>query len=185
MMLILSPHLAIAQLVSDALEENQVELHALSCMYINDMLVRFIDAGHLGDEGLPTLVQLYGQAAASKGKQMVAAYQRLGDVALFMSGFFSGHVRATVNGLGYYVDMGRAAYGLLANIDKNTAFIELAARFTSVVKVLNSVSEMMGLSNATDDDILELFLMDSNSIELQRMMNKRFHAIIIGSRGCC
>lgn len=89
--------------------------------------------------------------------------QRIGDVALFISGFFaSGLERAAVD-IDYYVHMGGAAYySLSANMHAtlrgralNAVFAELAAKFQDMVDVLNEVRE--SACESTDENLMRTY----------------------------
>jgi hypothetical protein len=76
--------------------------------------------------------------------------QRLGDVSLFMAGFFAqGFARRLVD-IDYHIAMGGRAYGTLADSCRTGArgralggvFTELAHKFQRLVDALNDVSEM-------------------------------------------
>ncbi|HEX7375225.1 MAG TPA: hypothetical protein VF277_09625 [Steroidobacteraceae bacterium] len=76
--------------------------------------------------------------------------QRLGDVSLFVAGFFAqGFARRLVD-VDYHIAMGGRAYGTLAETCRDGArgralagvFAELANKFQRVVDALNDVSEM-------------------------------------------
>jgi len=75
-------------------------------------------------------------------------FRRLGDVALFVSGFFSDALNASPIDEGYYIAMGEAAYGEVAVAcsrfptgTREGVFQELAEQFAALVDVLAEVSE--------------------------------------------
>jgi len=103
------------------------------------------------DSGTLTPLAAYYHRAmeANSVKERRLHLQRLGDVAMFISGMFSAALEKRIVGKTYYVSMGEAAYGTLAQTagasskDRSQAaiFKDLSAHFPAFVKVLNSISE--------------------------------------------
>jgi hypothetical protein len=75
------------------------------------------------------------------------ALQRIGDVALFISGFFADGLASRAVDLDYYIHMGGSAYGSLSEEGRSTfrgrafaeTYSELAAKFQVLVDVLNEM----------------------------------------------
>lgn len=177
----------IQHMVYEALTQENVRLHKLVEDYVVDMLTDFIliDPLNLG-EGLPVLTWMYADATSLVGPRRIAALKRLGDVALFLSGIFADYVRMTVNGLGYYIDMGRAAYDLAARsaVALNPIFDELSKKFIPLVTALNAVSIQSSLSRGFDSDsLLELYVRDSSNLALRDRMMERLSIPIISTVG--
>lgn len=92
-------------------------------------------------------------------------YRRLGDIALFIAGMFADSLARSAVGVGYYIDMGKGAYGSLADHMRGQRgrglrelFEELADTFAGWVEVLREVSESVGLSRPpTEADAGELY----------------------------
>ena len=88
--------------------------------------------------------------------------QRLGDVSLFIAGFFAqGFARKLID-IDYHIAMGGRAYGTLADLLARgrgrvlgQVFAELAEKFQPMVDALNEVSETS--HRHTDEDILRLY----------------------------
>jgi hypothetical protein len=91
------------------------------------------------------------------------ALRRLGDVSLFIAGFFSQSFARKLVDVDYHIAMGGRAYGTLADSMRGTirghsisaVFVELAAKFQRLVDVLNEVAEMA--HTHTDKDILRQY----------------------------
>jgi len=91
------------------------------------------------------------------------ALRRLGDVSLFVAGFFAQSFARKIIDIDYHIAMGGRAYGALAESSRNTVrgqaftlvFAELAHKFQRLVDVLNEVAEMS--HTHTDKDILRLY----------------------------
>jgi hypothetical protein len=102
-------------------------------------------------------------AAAQSAQQRDETLRRLGDVSLFVAGFFAQSFARKLVDVGYHIAMGGRAYGTLAENMRGSLrgqafaalFNELAAKFQRLVDVLNDVAEMA--YTHTDKDILRLY----------------------------
>jgi hypothetical protein len=89
--------------------------------------------------------------------------QRLGDVSLFISGFFADSLQRAAVDVDYYVHMGGGAYHSLSTCVRGTArgrafgtvFSELAEKFQDMVDVLNEMRE--SVRTDSDADVLRLY----------------------------
>ena len=92
------------------------------------------------------------------GVEQRARLRSLGDLSLFVSGFFSDSLNRKPVDVDYYVSMGEYAYGSLSRFEEASLasiFGELASKFCSMADVLADVSERSALtSNA---DLLRLY----------------------------
>ena len=124
--------------------------------YLVTLLTHFIHAGNLFDETddgieLRPLAFLYADAAHSRSAaDRRAALRRLGDVALFISGFFADSLDRKAVDIDYYIAMGGGAYGHLAEClegtqrgrELSTVYRELAHKFIAFVDVLDEVKSV-------------------------------------------
>ncbi|MDX1594408.1 MAG: hypothetical protein R3298_09165 [Gammaproteobacteria bacterium] len=143
--------------VSEAMARQQVRADDDTTHYLVSLLTHFIHAENLYEEtdegpGLRPLALLYAEAVASRNAaERQAALRRLGDVALFIAGFFADSLERKAVDVDYYIAMGGGAYGFLAEDLDGTlrgralspVYRELAAKFTPFVDVLGEVSETM------------------------------------------
>jgi len=89
--------------------------------------------------------------------------QRLGDVSLFVAGFFARSFARKLIDIDYHIAMGGNAYGSLADTLQRSlsgrcvasVYAQLAQKFQRLVDALNEVSEMS--HRHTDADILRLY----------------------------
>lgn len=136
--------------------------------YVVNLLTLFARSEALYDrttEGtrLKPLVVLLSEAleAPSPGDRN-RGLQRLGDVSLFVAGFFAqGFARKLID-IDYHIAMGGRAYGTLAEALARgrsrvlgQVFGELAQKFQPMVDALNELSE--SAQPHTDEDILRLY----------------------------
>ena len=100
---------------------------------------------------------------APSPQQRDDALRRLGDVSLFIAGFFAQSFARKLIDIDYHIAMGGRAYGTLADNLRGSIrgqafaamFLELAQKFQRLVDVLNEVAEMA--HTHTDKDILRLY----------------------------
>jgi hypothetical protein len=91
--------------------------------------------------------------------------QRLGDVSLFIAGFFARSFARKLIDIDYHIAMGGNAYSSLADTMPRTlsgrcvaaVYAQLARKFQGLVDALNEVSDMS--HRYTDADILRLYEM--------------------------
>ena len=97
----------------------------------------------------PLALMLANANDAPTADQRNSMLQRIGDVALFISGFFSDSLANHAVDLDYYIHMGGGAYGSLSTEVRGTfrgrafadTYSELAAKFQILVDVLNEVRD--------------------------------------------
>jgi hypothetical protein len=112
---------------------------------------------------MPPLVNLFANAVeASTAAERERALQRLGDISLFIAGFFAhGFARRLVD-IDYHIAMGGRAYGALADALARgprrvlaTVYAELAAKFQPLVDALGEISD--AARTYTQADALRLY----------------------------
>jgi hypothetical protein len=95
------------------------------------------------------LASILCDALANDGNRRFALLKFTGDLALFVSGFFSDSIARRRVDLDYYVRLGGYAYGGAARVgphETSPVFDELARKFVRFVEVLNEVSEESALT---------------------------------------
>jgi hypothetical protein len=150
----------------DALSHNHVAVEGETEHYVVNMLTMFSDADALFERGTQTesrsrlkpLVMMLGEALeAPTPEARCRGLQRLGDVSLFIAGFFSAGFARKLVDVDYHVAMGGRAYGTLAETvpagrgrTLRQVFAELAAKFQPMVDALNEISESAYQHSAQD-----------------------------------
>lgn len=154
-----------------AVKNQQVHAEEATLWYLANLLNDFSRSENLFDrtEDGPTLrplAELYAMAAeAASETERKLVLQRLGDVALFVSGLFSGMFsrRRRLVDADYYIAMGGGAYAYLCETSTPTVrdrsltaiFQQLSRQFIHFVDVLAEVGEnSMG---SDDRDILRMY----------------------------
>ncbi len=155
--------------VQTALRKQQVAVDAHTEHYVVNVLTTFARSEQLYEQTpagtrLKPLAHMLAQASeAPTSQQRDDILRRLGDVSLFIAGFFSQSFARKLIDVDYHIAMGGRAYGTLADSMRGTirghsisgVFIELAAKFQRLVDVLNDVAEMA--YSHTDRDILRQY----------------------------
>jgi len=146
-------------LVEDALERQRVRPREETTFYLVTLLAGFVNPQRPGD-GLtddPLAIRL-ASALQAGGTARREGLRRVGDLSLFVSGFFPDSLTRTLVDVDYYIALGGAAYGSLGRESEDAraaTFAELANRFVEFVDVLTEVSEHT--SSAPNSDVLRLY----------------------------
>lgn len=136
------------QRVVDAQERTRVELSEDIEFYLVNLLKEFV----YGDPGCgnEALALVLARAMESGYGEKVLLFKRLGDTALFFSGFLQEYFARKSFDIGYYIAMGEHAYGHLADLMHRKGTYEktmsgvyrgLSGNFLQAVEVLLDVSE--------------------------------------------
>jgi hypothetical protein len=141
------------ELVEAALSRQNIDAGELTSYYVVRLLIDFLDrpSGDEADE-LPMALQFL-RALERTGQHQRASLKQIGDVSLFVSGFFSDSLRRKLVDVDYYISIGGSAYGALSRQRDDTfsqVFAELAGKFVAFVDVLSEVSERSSLTSNTD-----------------------------------
>jgi len=155
--------------VQAALRKQQVDVDDHTEHYVVNVLTMFSRSEELYQstpEGVrlkPLAHMLADAAEARSPQQRDEALRRLGDVSLFIAGFFAQSFARKLVDIDYHIAMGGRAYGTLAENLRGTlrghavaaVFLELAEKFQRLVDVLNEVAETA--HTHSDKDILRLY----------------------------
>lgn len=155
--------------VQKALRNQRVDVDDHTEHYVVNVLTMFARSEELYEQtpdGVrlkPLAHMLADASAAQSSQQRDEALRRLGDVSLFIAGFFAQSFARKLIDIDYHIAMGGRAYGTLADNMRYSirgqafanVFLELAKKFQRMVDVLNDVAEMA--YQHTDKDILRLY----------------------------
>lgn len=178
------------ELVETALANQCVQAGKLTAYYVVNLLCGFLhlDRLHPDTESLDEpLAMRLGRALESGGSDQRRQLRRIGDLALFISGFFSDSLRRKVVDVDYYASMGGYAYASLSRREDESfapVFAELADKFIAFVDILNEVSERSALtSNADVLRLYEKWLRTGSPRDGQRLVERGIVPnLSIGSR---
>jgi hypothetical protein len=147
------------ELVDGALSRQGLATQELTAYYVVQLLASFLQRRLTADrdDGTPLALRL-GRALDSGGMQQRASLKEIGDVALFVSGFFSDSLHRKLVDVDYYVSIGGRAYHALSRVETDTfspVYAELGEKFVGFVDVLTEVSERTSCSS--NADLLRLY----------------------------
>jgi uncharacterized protein (DUF697 family) len=151
-----------------ALEKQQVAFEDQTEYYVVNLLTLFSRSEALyestsdGTRLKPLVVMLSEALEAPSSEDRNRGLQRLGDVSLFIAGFFAQSFARKLIDIDYHIAMGGRAYATLAETMSRgrgrvlgKVFNELAEKFQPMVDALNEVSETS--YQHTDKDVLRLY----------------------------
>jgi len=143
-------------LVDGAVTRQGLATQELTSFYVVQLLARFLQRPENYDDG-PLALRLV-QALESGGMRQRESLKQIGDLSLFISGFFSESLNRKLVDVDYYASIGGRAYHALSRVETDTfspVFAELGEKFVDFVDVLSEVSERT--SCATNVDLLRLY----------------------------
>jgi len=155
------------ELVTASVELLDSEISPQAQYYLVTLLNGFVERQNaLGvdndclDEPLALMLK---RSLEASGESQARHLKQLGDVALFVSGFYSDRIDRKRVDMDYYIHMGGSAYARLAHLfsrrsSKNACwplFNEMSDGFKSMVQVLSEVSESHSYDR--DQDLLKLY----------------------------
>jgi hypothetical protein len=155
--------------IDGVISRQGVDVDPHAAHYVVNLLTLFSRSEELYEDhgesyGLRPLALMMADAAdAPTPQKRNYVLQRIGDVALFISGFFADSLAHKAVDVDYYIHMGGSAYGSLSEEVRGTfrgnafadIYRELAIKFQVLVDVLNEVrDEARGES---DRDLLRTY----------------------------
>ena len=153
-----SPTEYFRDLVETAMQRQRLAAGELTSFYLVNLLAGFIRVDRSTGAVDEPLGVRFAKALQAAGIQQRDGLRQVGDLSLFISGFFADSLNRSLVDVDYYIQLGESAYGSLArNGDAALAdvFDDLAGRFPAFVDVLTEVSERTAItSNA---DLLRLY----------------------------
>lgn len=152
-----------------AIDKQRVEVDPHAAHYVVNLLSLFSRSDEFYEDdgesyGLRPLALMMADAAdAGSAAERNSSLQRIGDVALFVSGFFADSLATKLVDLDYYIHMGGTAYGSLSEEMRGTTrgaafsdiYRELAAKFQVFVDVLNEVRD--GARSDSDINLIRTY----------------------------
>ena len=147
------------ELVDVALAHHRLNTQELTAYYVVQLLASFLQRPLTDENGedVPLAVRL-ARALECGGVRQRTSLKEIGDVALFVSGFFSDSLNRKLVDVDYYVSIGGCAYNALSRVETDTfspVFAELGEKFVGFVGVLSEVSERT--SCASNSDLMRLY----------------------------
>ena len=139
--------------IDDVIAEQGVHVDPHATHYVVNMMTLFSRSDQFYQDdgetcGLKPLALMLADAAdAPSTEHRNQTLQRIGDVALFISGFFVESLANKAVDIDYYMTMGESAYGSLSEEVRGTfrgnafadVYLELATKFQILIDVLHEV----------------------------------------------
>jgi hypothetical protein len=165
--LVAQPQDYFRELVTDAMGRQKVSAQPETEFYLVNLLNKFIKTDRLytrDPNGAAREAPLAFMVKEALEEPTSAAqserFKHIGDVSLYVSGYFQDSLNRKLVDVDYYIDMGGAAYQRVAArcADEEilrAVYEELAAKFSAFVEVLADVSEKT--TPRTEKDLLRLY----------------------------
>jgi hypothetical protein len=155
--------------IDEAMEVNNVDIDEHTAHYVVNLLTLFARSEalyHDADESRhlkPLALMLSHALDAPSEDERNFGLQRMGDISLFVAGFFADSLQRSPVDVDYYINMGGGAYHSLSVHIRGTVkgqafgsvFMELASKFHSIVDLLNEVRD--SAQSISDERILRLY----------------------------
>ncbi|MES2768460.1 MAG: hypothetical protein V4596_04875 [Bdellovibrionota bacterium] len=152
--------------VQEAIVARKMSTFPLAQNYLVSILENYIHTNNLfdthsenGKKTRDTLAETFLKAQNSNPTVKIELLKKLGDVSLYVSGFFADSLSRKIVDVDYYVDMGEVAYATLASeIKEDTSrkvFKDFSSRFLEYVDLLTTISQKSLVQN--DESILRLY----------------------------
>jgi hypothetical protein len=144
------------ELVEGALAHQRISAGELTSFYVVNLLTGFLQRP--AEEDQTPLALRLAEAINAAGARQRESLRQIGDLSLFMSGFFADSFQRKLVDVDYYASIGGTAYAALSRSETDafsSVFGELADNFVGFVDVLSEVSERT--SCASNADLLRLY----------------------------
>lgn len=155
--------------IDEVIVEQGVDLDPHATHYVVNMMTLFARSEQFcEDDGdrfgvRPLAIMLADAADAPSQEHRNQTLQRIGDVALFIAGFFADSLASKAVDVDYYICMGESAYGSLSEEVRGTfrgnafadIYRELALKFQLLIDILNEVRAAGG--SGSDADLLRTY----------------------------
>jgi hypothetical protein len=165
--LFVSPQKFFSEMVEKGFAKRKIQTHPQVQSYLVQILEHYLDARNLYDDEVDefghrkhgTLAEMFLLANQSPPSEKFGLLKKLGDKALYISGFFGDSLARKVVDIDYYADMGGAAYSSLADTAQEDTVAAIyrtfSKRFLDFVEVLTYISQESMVQN--DQNLLRLY----------------------------
>ncbi len=146
------------EMVNDALDQRRLKTYPLVSKYLVDLLQFYTSSTNF--ENRETLAEQYLKAMQEESQALkTKKLKNLGDMSLYVSGFFGDSLKRKVVDIDYYAEIGGRAYDCLAQeIQEDTfskVYGEISSKFLDYVDVLTIVSQKSLVQS--NEDLLRLY----------------------------
>lgn len=181
--LFISPQGYFQDLVREGFSQRKIQTYPQVESYIVQLLQHYLDSRNLfeseysetGERNPQTLAETYLLAQNAEHITKVEMLRKLGDKALYISGFFGDSLARKVVDVDYYAKIGGSAYLHLAHCTREDTlakvFQTFSKRFLDFVEVLTYISHRSFVKS--DQSILRLYdryLRTGSEIDREKLM---------------
>lgn len=171
--------------VVDAQRRQKLQLSENVEFYLVKLLCEFVRVNDAeASTDADCLALILKKALESSSSEQLLLYRRLGDTALYFSGFFQEYFNNKSFDIRYYMTMGESAYGQLSNLMRRKStfdatmskiYGELSQDFTRAVDILLDVSEQTHHSKSLERTTLSVYdaWLDTASQKLEQELRNR------------
>ena len=142
------------ELLESAMQRQQLSARQLTSFYLVNLLAGFVHLDRLPAAAADgPLGVRFVKALQEAGVRQRDELRQIGDLSLFISGFFADSLIRSLVDIDYYIQLGESAYRSLARQGDGTladVFDELSGKFPAFVDVLGEVSERSALTSNSD-----------------------------------
>jgi hypothetical protein len=146
------------EMVSTAIVQRNLKTYPMVTKYLVDLLEFYaVTDNFINNE---TLAEMYLKAMQEESTALrTEKFKKLGDISLYISGFFGDSLKRKVVDIDYYAEIGGQAYMLLSKEVKEDTYAkvygEFSKRFLDFVDVLTIISQKSLVQS--NEDLLRLY----------------------------
>ncbi len=151
--------------VNHARKHLGIDLCDMTEYYVVNLLCEYSKSSNAIMPGDEPLALVYKRALESVAADRIRLFKNLGDMALYVSGFFTDSIERSAVDVDYYISMGGNAYTTLSDIMGNKSqgdtfsdlYRQLACKFTEIVDLLGEISDRAAGMHEDDQTLLKLY----------------------------
>lgn len=164
--LVVQPEAFFHELVTQSMGRQKISVAPETEYYLVSLLQQFMSSdrlfvrdseGHVREEPLALMLKEAIEQPQSELQRLL--FRQVGDVSLYVSGFFQESLSRKAVDIDYYIHMGERAYkNVAARVEekpKRAMFEELSDKFSRFVEVLADVSDKTTLK--TEKNLLQIY----------------------------
>ncbi len=164
--IILDSKLYFSELIGNACVQRNIQTKPQVKEYLVELLNNFLHTDNLyvekksnGKKENFYLAELYLKAVNSDEKLKLNLLKRLGDISLYVSGFFGDSFKRKIIDVDYYIEMGETAFSTLSDTTETdlqaVVYRDISENFISFVDVLTLISQECSIQGTRD--VLRLY----------------------------
>jgi hypothetical protein len=136
----------------------------------------------------PTISLMWLEGLSAEFREKLRAMKKVGDVALYTSGFFPERLKRRAVDMDYFMAIGERAYETAAHLRESHAseralncFFELSEKFPALTEIFRELSDQSLLGNDVDQLLLYEKWLATNNPRIKRMLSET--GILVAEKG--